>query len=159
VDITWVASPHFDQGRTDRAGNRNSVELIVLHYMVGTLTDTDAHFADPASEVSTHYGIGEGAVHQYVTEEDTAWHAGDFTINTRSIGIEHSAFWNPDTGEIRPPEASTLEASIELCTRICRDYGLDPATDIVPHRQFTSTACPGTLDYLYIRKRVRKNLL
>lgn len=158
MDITWIGSPFFDEGRTDRPGNRNTVELIVLHYMVGTLSTTDEVFQDPAIEVSAHYGIGEGRVHQYVDEKDTAWHAGDFTVNTRSIGIEHSAFWDPDTGEIRPPDPSTYADSIELCTRICQQYGLDPAKAIVPHRQFTSTQCPGTLDYLYIRKKVVERL-
>lgn len=158
MDIKWIGSPHFDTGRVDRVRNQNRVELIVLHYMVGTLAATDQHFNDPSTNVSTHYGIGEGSIHQYVKEEDTAWHAGDYTINTRSIGIEHSAFWNPDTGEIRPPESSTFTAAIDLCTRLCRQYGLDPYTALVPHREFTHTACPGTLDYLYIRKQVRKNL-
>ena len=33
-------------------------ELIVLHIMDGTLSGTDSWFADPSSQVSSHYGIG-----------------------------------------------------------------------------------------------------
>ena len=159
MDVTWIGSPSFDAGRVDRPGNHNRVELIVIHYIVGTLADADRVFTDPAAEVSAHFAIDEGSIHQYVKEEDTAWHAGDFTINTRSIGIEHSAFWDPDADEIRPPDESTMAASIELCLSLCTKYGLDPEVAIVPHQQFTETLCPGTVDYLYIRDGVRRRLL
>ena len=49
----------------------------VIHIMEGSLSGTDAWFANPASQVSSHFGIGKaGEVHQYVKIEDSAWHAG-----------------------------------------------------------------------------------
>jgi N-acetyl-anhydromuramyl-L-alanine amidase AmpD len=131
----WMGSPNYNAGR-----NGSGVDRIVIHYIVGTRAAADATFADAASQVSAHYGIGEGAVHQYVSEADTAWHAGDLAMNRRSIGIEHSA------DQSRPPEASTYAASVELCARICRDYGLDPRTQIIGHSSVVSTSCPGTVD-------------
>lgn len=45
--------------------------------MGGFLAGTDGWFNNPQSQVSTHYGIGlNGAVHQYVRLEDTAWGNG-----------------------------------------------------------------------------------
>ena len=74
----------------------------------GTEPGTDAWFANPGAHVSAHYGVARtGAIHQYVKEEDTAYHAGitaaDFARataqvvkdrpgvnpNAYSIGIEH----------------------------------------------------------------------
>lgn len=52
--------------------------------MVGYLNGTDRHFADPANEVSTHFGIGtrfEGGpveISQYVNLKDTAWGNGNY---------------------------------------------------------------------------------
>lgn len=131
----WKGSPNFNTGRSGIG-----VDRIVIHYIVGTLAAADATFADASAQASAHYGIGEGAVHQYVNEADTSWHAGDLAMNRRSIGIEHSA------DQSRPPEASTYAASAELCARICRDYGLDPNTQIIGHSDVVATACPGTVD-------------
>ena len=131
----WKGSPNFNTGRSGIG-----VDRIVFHYIVGTLAAADATFADASAQASAHYGIGEGAVHQYVNETDTSWHAGDLAMNRRSIGIEHSA------DQSRPPEDSTYAASAELCARICRDYGLDPNTQIIGHSDVVATACPGTVD-------------
>ncbi len=90
-------SPNFWQGR---AGFKP--EAVVVHIMDGTLAGTDSHFANPATEVSAHYGIGQsGETHQYVDEADAAWHAGrvqnptwsllkaGINPNRYTIGIEH----------------------------------------------------------------------
>ncbi len=103
-------------------------------------------------QVSAHYGIGEGAIHQYVRERDTAWHAGHFPTNTQSIGIELSADPN------RPPDQFTYNASIQLCIELCRKYGLDPRRAIVPHKQFAKTLCPGTVDINYIIDNVARGM-
>ncbi|WP_394940979.1 N-acetylmuramoyl-L-alanine amidase [Psychromicrobium sp. YIM B11713] len=138
--ITWVPSPSFSEGREDRSGTVNTVDFIVIHYIVGTLAAADQVFSQEESQVSAHYGIGEGQIHQYVREQDTAWHAGNFTMNTKSIGIEHSA----DTD--RAPDESTYKNSIELCVSLCEKYRLDPRTAIIPHSQVVATLCPGTVD-------------
>lgn len=45
--------------------------------MDGTLAGTDSWFANPASQVSAHYGVGlDGTTHQYVHVEDAAWANG-----------------------------------------------------------------------------------
>lgn len=147
AQAVWRTSPNYSAGRGGRA-----VDRIVIHYIVGTLAAADATFADPGSGVSAHYGIGEGAVHQYVSETNTAWHAGDFAMNQRSIGIEHSA------DAVRPPSQSTYNDSIELCARLCRTYGLNPLTQIIPHSSVVATACPGTVDLQRIRNAVSARL-
>ena len=138
-----VSSPNFTEGREGTA-----VDRIVIHYIVGTLAAADTTFSDPNSGVSAHYGIGEGEIHQFVDEANTAWHAGDWNFNLRSIGIEHSA--DPS----RAPTQDTYNKSIDLCATICRTYGLDPQSQIVPHSFVVSTDCPGTVDIQAIRDGV-----
>ncbi|SRR5690625_761618 len=143
----WKHTENFTGGR-----DGTPVDRIVIHYIVGTLAAADATFANPSSGVSAHYGIGEGALHQYVSEMNTAWHAGDFPMNQRSIGIEHSADVD------RAPSTSTYDISVELCTRICRDYDLDPQTQIIGHSAVVATACPGTVNLQRIRDAVAARL-
>lgn len=98
MNIIKKPTPNFGVGRF--AGQKP--EIIVIHIMDGTLVGTDSWFANPASQVSAHYGIGQnGEIHQYVREEDTAWHAGrvqnptfklykpNTNPNGYTIGIEH----------------------------------------------------------------------
>lgn len=143
----WKDTENYTAGRDGTA-----IDRIVIHYIVGTLAAADATFANPSSGVSAHYGIGEGSLHQYVSENNTSWHAGDFPMNQRSIGIEHSA--DPD----RAPSESTYDISVDLCTQICQDYGLDPQTQIIPHHRVVATACPGTVNVQRIRDEVAARL-
>ena len=71
------------------AGRRGwTPEAIVIHVMDGSLSGTDSWFNNPASGVSAHYGVGkDGVIHQYVQENDTAFHAGTI-VNPVWTGIE-----------------------------------------------------------------------
>ena len=75
---------------------------IVIHISEGTLASADAWFNNDAALVSAHYIVGRsGELHQYVSEEDTAYHAGSpvdptwrllrphVNPNFYTIGIEH----------------------------------------------------------------------
>ena len=135
-------------------------EAIVIHVMDGSLSGTDAWFNDPASSVSAHYGIGtDGTVHQYVKEDDTAFHAGTVVKpawpeirkdaqgrfvnpNLYTIGIEHAG-WGTKTDPWPPSQRA---ASIALVREIAARWniGLD-ARHIIPHRMIRSSKpdCPG----------------
>lgn len=133
MNIIWKGSPNY--GAT-RFGNQ--IEYIIVHWIVGTLQSADAVFANPNSDVSAHYGIGNGVIHQYVKESDTAWHAGNQTANRKSIGIEHQG------GPSIPITDAVYNTSADLIADICRRYG--KRFPIRAHREFVATACPGTLD-------------
>jgi N-acetyl-anhydromuramyl-L-alanine amidase AmpD len=121
--VSWIGSPNYDKGR-----GGNSVTKIVIHWMAGTLAATDAVFQDKTRKTSAHYGIEDATVHQYVLEVDTAFHAGDYAVNQRSIGIEHSAQAGRDASE------ATYQTSARLIADICKRYGLPiNGNTIVPH--------------------------
>ncbi len=92
--IEWKGSPHYTKGVRQNPSVHQEAQsssdlcrrdldrhgappLIVLHTMAGSLAGTLAHFQNPSSNVSSHYGIGKkGEIHQYVKETDGAWTNG-----------------------------------------------------------------------------------
>ena len=150
--IKFLPSPNHHTGRSlVTPGVTSKITDMVLHWMDGTLASCDAQFANPATEVSAHYGIEKTTVHQYVALADTAWHSGDWNENQRSIGIEHSA--QPG----RDASPATIATSVSVITALCRKYNISP-DHIYPHKKFYATACPGTLPIADIIARVRAQL-
>jgi N-acetyl-anhydromuramyl-L-alanine amidase AmpD len=141
----FIRAVHYTKGR------ERPVTRIVLHWMATTLAGCDATFSGGGRQASAHYGLEGSKRHQYVLLGDTAWHAGDRTINHESIGIEHSAQPGRDASE------ETIQNSIDLCTELCRKYGLG-ADAIDKHNDFYATQCPGTLPVDRIREAVRLRL-
>lgn len=154
----WIASPNFTHGRAGQ-----DVHAVVIHVIEGSLASCDSWFATPASRVSAHYGIGlKGEVHQYVVEENAAWHAGRVdhptwagirpgNPNLYTIGIEHegtaSSVW---------PEA-LYARSAQLVAEICLRYELPiDRAHIVGHREiYAKKTCPGKGDVDRIVKLAR----
>ena len=133
IQIDWKGSPNYDT-------NRKPIKKIVIHWIVGNLASADAVFAKTGG-VSAHYGVEDTTVHQYVREENVAYHAGVYTVNQESIGIEHSAA--PD----RPASEATYKTSGELIADICKRYNIPlDRTHIIKHSQVKATQCPGTMD-------------
>ena len=137
MKIIWKGahSNNFELGR------KVTVDRVVLHWIVGKLAAADAEFQKPSRQASAHYGVGNKVVHQYVKDEDTAYHCGNLAFNRRSIGIEHEG--GPDI----PITDETYASSAELVAQICKKFAipLDRA-HIVGHREVSATQCPGILD-------------
>ncbi len=87
----WVAasSRNYTNGRTG-----GSIQYIVIHTMQGSYGGSISWFQNPTSGATAHYMVrsSDGDITQMVDESDTAWHAGNWNINQRSIGIEHEGF-------------------------------------------------------------------
>ena len=139
--IQWrgpVPASNYTVGR-----DGSSVELIVDHWTVVMFEGAIRRFLNPASILSAHYVIGsDGRIAQLVTEDDTAYHAGVFSVNQRSIGIEHEA------GPAMPPSDALYAASAQLHAEIASRHGLalEVGTTVLPHHAIVPTECPGTLD-------------
>ena len=129
-----VAPANYKNGR---AGEQ--VDLIVIHVTQGSKIATARWFASPKAGVSAHYLVTqEGEVWRFVKEADTAFHAGVYEVNLRSIGIEHEG-----VGVNYEPNEAQLAASVRLARAICERWGLEPNdATIQPHRAFRATICP-----------------
>ncbi|MFH8378367.1 N-acetylmuramoyl-L-alanine amidase [Streptomyces cyaneofuscatus] len=98
------------------------VDRVVIHVAQQLFTPTIGIFRDPAKQVSAHYVVrsGDGHVAQCVRESDIAWHAGNWDVNARSIGIEHE-------GWVDRPEFFTdvmYRRSALLTAAICERHGI-----------------------------------
>lgn len=149
MSIKWVgaSSGNFTEGRQGKA-----VSKIILHWIVGTLESADATFQNPARDASAHYGIGDDEIHQYVKDEDTAWHAGNWNVNLESIGIEHEGGYMLNGKRVKPSE-KTHQTSAQLVYDLCKKYGIPiDRSHILKHNEVsdTPTECCGTLDIDYI---------
>jgi N-acetylmuramoyl-L-alanine amidase len=139
--VQWrgpVPASNYSVGR-----GGNTVGLIVDHWTVVTYEGAIRRFKNPASILSAHYVIGsDGRIAQLVSEDDTAYHAGVFSVNQRSIGIEHEA------GPAMPPSDALYAASARLHAEIASRHGLtlSVGATVLPHRTIVPTECPGTLD-------------
>ena len=125
-------SRNYTNGRGGHA-----VDHIVVHY---TGTDASAHnnlvyFSRNSAKASAHYFIDrDGTLYQSVPEEDTAWHAGKFAMNQRSVGIESVSAGEDFTDE----QIATLAAMTQA---LMAKYGI-PAENVVRHYDVTGKECP-----------------
>lgn len=124
-------------GRNYTHGRGHAVDHVVVHY---TGTDASAHnnllyFSRNAAKASAHYFVDrDGTLRQSVPESDTAWHAGKFAMNQRSVGIECvSAGEDFSEGQV-----ATLAA---LTQALMAKYGV-PAANVVRHYDVTGKECP-----------------
>lgn len=125
-----------------RGGHK--VEQIVIHVADGSWDGTTSWFNDARCQVSAHYLVAtDGRLARFVADADTAWQAGNFDVNRRSIGIEHEGrpSYRPWT-----PSLPQLKASAELVAGLCHKYSVKPGvTTIIPHSSINPNhACPGS---------------
>jgi len=155
MNIIKKPCPNYSVGRL---GYRP--EAIVIHVMDGTLTGTDSWFANPQSAVSAHYGVGKnGEIHNYVDEENTAWHAGRINApvwklikraanggfvnpNCYTIGIEHEGTGDSDWTD------AMYEASGNLIAQLAATWNIPINRQyIVGHDEiYALKCCPGKVD-------------
>lgn len=140
MNITQVGSPNYTKGRQG-----NKITGVIIHWMVGTLSSADAVFQNTSRNTSAHYGIEDTTVHQYVSTDDTAYHCGNWTVNTQTIGIEHSAQPGRDASQ------ATLDTSAQLIADLAKKYGFAINDQTVrPHNRIVATQCPGTINVNYL---------
>ncbi|MDQ0989388.1 N-acetylmuramoyl-L-alanine amidase [Streptomyces sp. V3I7] len=114
------------------------IDRVIIHVTQETYNTTLSIFQNPAKQVSAHYVVrsADGHVAQCVREADIAWHAGDWSYNTRSIGIEHE-------GWVDQPAYFTnalYEQSARLTAAICNKYGIPKDREhILGHYQVPGT--------------------
>ncbi len=139
--ITEISSPNYTPGDSVAAvfgGTPRRIESITIHHWgnLGQRFDDVVRFlctADNGRQSSAHYVAEAGKVACIVAPADAAWHAGNAYGNATSVGIECR------------PEASQAdyETVAELIAELRAVYGDLP---LIPHNQWTNTACPGAWD-------------
>ncbi|SFW56578.1 N-acetylmuramoyl-L-alanine amidase [Amycolatopsis australiensis] len=100
----WASADHGDPNNygnydpANRPSDGQQIRYIVIHDTesapgsgASPYDQAIATFQKPSSGSSAHYVIrsSDGQVTQMVPTKDVAWHAGNWTLNEHSIGIEH----------------------------------------------------------------------
>ncbi|HMS56840.1 MAG TPA: N-acetylmuramoyl-L-alanine amidase [Fimbriimonadaceae bacterium] len=149
-----IAQPDYPGAHWDPAHSSNftvssrptstPIQYVVIHIMEGYYNGSISWFKNPSSDVSAHYLLrsSDGDITQMVREKDIAWHAGNWTYNTRSIGIEHEGFGN-NPAWLTP---IMYQSSAALTRTLTNRYGIPrDRTRILGHREVpgASTGCPG----------------
>ena len=120
------------------------INAVVIHYVGNPGTTAKAnrnYFASLASGkegtyASSHFVVGlEGEVVQCVPLTEVAYASNTRNGDTVSIEVCH-----PDeTGEFSPV---TYGRCVELAAWLCREFKLDPETDVIRHYDVTGKECP-----------------
>jgi hypothetical protein len=87
-------SKYGNYDMADRPADGDRVRYIVIHDTEGSYSGSLATFQNPAELASPHYLVrsSDGLVTQLVQTRNVAWHAGNYYLNTHSVGIEHEGF-------------------------------------------------------------------
>ncbi|MFE3164868.1 N-acetylmuramoyl-L-alanine amidase [Streptomyces sp. NPDC059224] len=129
VSCEWIPAPYEEFGDNDYGnhdlGDRpaaQSIRYIVIHDTEGAWDGTINLVQDP-TYVSWNYTIRstDGLIAQHVKAKDVAWHAGNWYINAKSIGIEHEGF-------LAAPDSWYTEAMYRSSARLVKylttEYGI-----------------------------------
>ena len=100
----------------------HKVDKVIVHVTQGSFSSAINWFKDSRATVSAHYTVrsSDGFIGQSVHEKDIAHHAGNWTYNQTSVGIEHE-------GYVSNPAWFTEEmyrSSAKLVAELCKKYDI-----------------------------------
>jgi hypothetical protein len=125
VSCEWLPAPYEEY--TDDDGNPTygnhdktrrpesaSIDYIVVHDTEGDW-DTVMDLIQDPTYVSWNYSLrsSDGHIAQHVRAKDAAWHAGNWYVNAKSVGLEHEGF-------LTDPDAWFTEAMYRSSARLVR---------------------------------------
>ena len=135
--------PASTSNYTEDSRGSGDIDMVVIHTMEGSYSGSISWFQNPAAGASAHYMIrsSDGEITQMVDEEDVGWHAGDWTTNARSVGIEHEGYVSdPDTWYTD----AMYKASAALTRDIADRNGVPLDRDhIIGHNEVPGCSNPG----------------
>lgn len=137
----WI--PACSSNYSDYSRGGGDIRTIVIHDTEGSYSGAISWFQNCSASVSAHYVVrsSDGQITQMVKDEDVAWHAGDWTTNLHSIGIEHEGYASdPD----RWYTDNMYRASAALVAGLCDAYGIPKdRAHIIGHYQVPGCSSGG----------------
>lgn len=130
----WCNKGNF----TESNRKSSDIDTLVIHYTGNdgdTAENNGNYFKNNVVETSAHYFVDDTTVVRSVADKNIAWHAGDWDINCRSIGIEIAGSTTECTGK-------TLENVILLIQRLMKKYNIKK-DKVIRHYDANGKICPG----------------
>ncbi len=117
------ASWHGAHPNNYSAANRPSshrINKVIIHTVQGSWSSAINWFNDSRAGVSAHYTVrsNDGHIGQSLEEKDIGYHAGNWTHNQTSVGIEHEGFISDPSWYT----AAMYRSSARLTAYLCRKY-------------------------------------
>ncbi|MFD9004996.1 N-acetylmuramoyl-L-alanine amidase [Streptomyces sp. NPDC059582] len=121
VSCEWIPAPYEEFGDNDYGnhdlGDRpasQGIRYIVIHDTEGAWDGVLNLVQDP-TYVSWNYTLRstDGHIAQHVKAKDVAWHAGNWYVNAKSVGLEHEGF-------LASPDAWYTEAMYRSSARLVK---------------------------------------
>lgn len=147
MDITKnLITANFTAGRSGA-----TIQEITIHHAAGAIELINMYtlFNRSTTKASSHYGIKDGNVMQYVDESNTAWTNSNWAANCRAVTIEVSNSGGAPDWAVSEASYNTL---IDLVYDIAKRNNLLPlvkGVSLTWHRMYSATTCPG--EYLLAR--------
>lgn len=121
VACEWIPAPYEEFGdgnygnhdKADRPASQ-SVKYIIVHDTEASW-DTTLKLVQNPRYVSWQYSLrsSDGHIAQHVPLKDVAWHAGNWYVNAKSVGLEHEGF-------LVSPDAWYTEAMYRTSARLVK---------------------------------------
>jgi hypothetical protein len=105
---------------TNDSRTTSDISYIVIHTVQGSYDGCISWFQNASASVSAHYVVrsSDGQVTQMLKEEDVGWHAGNWSYNEASIGIEHEGYIDaPETWYTDAMYASSAALAADIIDR------------------------------------------
>ncbi len=137
-----VAADSYTKSRKAQGG---TISEITIHHCASILTieALGALWQREGRKGSSHYGVSETNIGQYVHERDVAWTNGNWEANCRTVTIETS---NSGGAPEWPVSDTTFQTLVTLVADIARRNGLGKLVkgkNLTWHSMYAATACPG----------------
>jgi len=129
----------------NRAKNDGKIKMIILHHTGGVI-DVNALgqiWQTVGRNGSSHYGVCDNQVGQYVPENCISWTNTNWLANLNSVTIEMCNSTGAPNWEV---SAQTLETTAQLVADISRRNGLGKLVvgqNLTYHSMYANTNCPG----------------
>lgn len=120
------------------------IDYIVIHDTEEGYDQTRQEFTDPTAAVSAHYVLrsSDGQITQMVRTKDIAWQAGNWGMNSHSIGVEHEGYEAQGATWYTEP---MYEQSARLVRYLTKRFGIPvDRGHIIGHENVPATSAAGT---------------
>lgn len=143
--VTKFIPAYKDNYTKSRKAQGGTISEITIHHCASILTieALGALWQREGRKGSSHYGVSETNIGQYVHERDVAWTNGNWEANCRAVTIETS---NSGGAPEWPVSDTTFQTLVTLVADIARrnDLGkLVKGKNLTWHSMYAATACPG----------------
>ncbi|WP_276281452.1 N-acetylmuramoyl-L-alanine amidase [Halorussus caseinilyticus] len=115
--VDWVPADSSNYTSANRGAS--DINWIIIHTVQGSASSAVNWFQDPDADVSAHFTTAEdGYLYQSLSEINIGWHAGNWSYNEASVGIEHGGYVSGTY------EDAQYRKSADLVAYLCEQYDI-----------------------------------